>query len=110
MGVGHKKAEASPALLSGVRSDAGFFFNGWCREGFWSNGTLLNGRDGRTVNLTKFLQRPQETRKASLNLSIPTIGYAFVLEAENRPSAQGVTSGNCTNASYEIPVFMESHI
>lgn len=93
---GHKKAEASPSS-SGVHSGAGLFFYGWCREGYWSNGSLLKGKEGRVVNLTKFLhQRPQAPRAPQTHLQ-PAIGPEFVLELPSK-------------FLYEIPVFMESHL
>jgi hypothetical protein len=62
----NKRAEA-PTARTGVCADAGFFFSGWCREGFWSEGRLLRGKDGRTVNISKFLRHsPQEALQRTL--------------------------------------------
>ena len=93
----YKRAKA-PTPTTGARADAGLFFSGWCREGYWSNGTLLNGRDGRTVNLVKFLcQRPQEAPRATQVLK--RIMDSAKLTAEPRKPPE-----------LEIPVFMESHL
>ena len=77
-------------------------FTGWCREGYWSIGTLLNGKNGRTVNLAKFLvHKPQEGDRAKQALNQMLDSLALT---SSPLKATAKVDG------YVIPVFMESHV
>ena len=49
--MANKSAEAP---TTSVNPEA-LVFTGWTREGYWFNGQLLRGKEGRAVNITKYL-------------------------------------------------------
>jgi len=95
--TGHKTAQAAPAS-SGLRSDAGFFFSGWCREGYWSRGVLLKGKEARAVNLDKFLcQAPYKRAQATQSAHRYSPAHQAAARALEPINVLGI----------EIPVFSE---
>jgi hypothetical protein len=69
----------------------------WTREGRWIDGQLLNER-GRVIFAHKPVQAAQEARIA------PQLTEASIKRLIN------ALSDNAGLSSYEIPVFMESHL
>lgn len=65
-------------------------FSGWSQYGYWDNGILLNGKHGRAV------YAPQVQRKAPGHAQTAAHAAALVIDALVH--------------SYDIPVFMESHV
>ena len=76
--MANKSAEAP---TTSVNPEA-LVFTGWTREGFWDRGQLLRGKEGRPVNITKYLaQKPQEARRATqgrMEYSDATRDFSFV--------------------------------
>jgi hypothetical protein len=65
-------------------------FAGWTRDGYWHDGILLNGKHGRAV------YAPQVARKDLKATQTAAQAAALVIDALVH--------------SYDIPVFMESHV
>jgi hypothetical protein len=65
-------------------------FAGWTMYGYWHNGVLLNGKHGRAV------YAPQVARKSPEATQTAAHAAALVIDALVH--------------SYDIPVFMESHL
>lgn len=94
----NKRAKASSAsdALPGTQEVAGLLFSGWCREGYWSEGRLLKGKDlgNRPIVPTapsalQDFRRPHRQARKRIEVGLQV---ARILEP------------------YSIPVFMESHL